>query len=122
MHFSRYLSTISFRRIQVGNFPASICILILREKCPNTEFSGLCFPVFGLNTEIYRRFTPYIPVFSPNTGKYGPGKTSYLDTFYVVSMSIRKTAMLVLNLFKVNKKERNYDQFFLQTSFPELVL
>ena len=26
------------------------------------------FPIFGLNTEIYY-------VFSPNTGKYGPGKT-----------------------------------------------
>ena len=40
----------------------------LREKCPNTEFlSG-----------------PYIPVFSPNTGKYGPEKTPYLDTFHAV--------------------------------------
>ena len=40
-------------------------------------FSGLYFPVFGLNTEIYF-------VFSPNTGKYGPEKTPYLDTFYTV--------------------------------------
>ena len=24
---------------------------------------------------------PYFPVFSSNTGKYGPEKTSYLDTF-----------------------------------------
>ena len=23
---------------------------------------------------------PYFPVFSPNTGKYGPEKTPYLDT------------------------------------------
>ena len=37
----------------------------MREKCPNTEFfSG-----------------PYFPVFSPNTGKYGPEKTLYSDTF-----------------------------------------
>ena len=36
----------------------------LREKYPNTEFFGPYFPVFGLNT-----------------GKYGPDKTSYLDTF-----------------------------------------
>ena len=28
---------------------------------------------------------PYFPVFSPNTRKYGPKKTPYLDTFYVVS-------------------------------------
>ena len=27
---------------------------------------------------------PYFPVFSPNTGKYGPEITSYLDTFYAV--------------------------------------
>ena len=26
----------------------------------------------------------YFPVFSPNTGKYGPEKTLYLDTFYAV--------------------------------------
>ena len=30
-------------------------------------FSGPCLPVFGLNT-----------------GKYGPGKTLYLDTFHAV--------------------------------------
>ena len=40
----------------------------LREKCPNAEyFSG-----------------PYFPVFSPNTGKYEPKKTPYLDTFHTV--------------------------------------
>ena len=38
--------------------------------------SGPYFPVFGLNTEIY--------IFSPNTGKYGPGITPYLDTFHAV--------------------------------------
>ena len=27
---------------------------------------------------------PYFPVFSPNTGKYGPEKTAYLDTFHAV--------------------------------------
>ena len=32
--------------------------------------SGPYFPVFGLNTEI-----------SPNTGKYGPKITPYLDAF-----------------------------------------
>ena len=26
----------------------------------------------------------YFPVFSPNTGKYGPEKTPYLDTFHAV--------------------------------------
>ena len=27
---------------------------------------------------------PYFPVFIPNTEKYGPGKTPYLDTFHAV--------------------------------------
>ena len=29
--------------------------------------------------------SPYFPVFSPNTGKYGPEITPYLDTFHAVS-------------------------------------
>ena len=29
---------------------------------------------------------PYFPVFSPNTGKYRPEKTPYLDTFHAVNM------------------------------------
>ena len=41
-------------------------------------FSGPYFPVFGLNTEIYF-------VFSPNTGRYGPEKIPYLDTFHAVA-------------------------------------
>ena len=40
-------------------------------------FSGPYFPVFGLTT-------PYLSIFSPNTGKYGPEKTPYLDTFHAV--------------------------------------
>ena len=27
---------------------------------------------------------PYFPVFAVNTGKYGPEKTQYLDTFHAV--------------------------------------
>ena len=52
--------------------------LSLGEKCPNTEFFlGPYFPAFGLNT-------PYLSVRSPNTGKYGPQKIMYLDTFHAV--------------------------------------
>ena len=29
---------------------------------------------------------PYFPVFSPNVGKYGPEKSTYLDTFHVVNV------------------------------------
>ena len=46
--------------------------LALPEKCPNTDFS-----------------TPYFAVISPNTGKYGPVKSPYLDTFYAV-LTLRK--------------------------------
>ena len=40
-------------------------------------FSGPYFPAFGLNTE-------RLSLFSPNAGKWGPGKTPYLDTFHAV--------------------------------------
>ena len=30
---------------------------------------------------------PHFPAFSPNTGKYGQEKTSYLDTFHAVSLN-----------------------------------
>ena len=55
-------------------------VFTLREKCLNTVFSGPNFPAFGL----FLRFTKKISVFSPNTKKYGPEKTQYLDTFHVV--------------------------------------
>ena len=59
--------------------------LSLREKCPDMEFfSGPYFPAFGLNTE-------YLPVFSPNAGKYGPEKTPPLDTFHAVSSELGVT-------------------------------
>ena len=55
--------------------------LSLHEKCPNTElFLVRIFPY----SDWIRRFTPEISVFSPNTGKYGPEITLYLNTFRVV--------------------------------------
>ena len=47
------------------------------------SFSGLYFPVFGLNTEIYS-------VFSPKTGKYVPEKTLYLDNLHAVGVQDNK--------------------------------
>ena len=46
----------------------------LYEKCPSTEFF------------LVRIF----PVFSPNTGKYGPEKTLYLNIFRVVILKLEK--------------------------------
>ena len=41
---------------------------------------------------------PYFPVFSPNTEKYGPEKTSYLDTFHaVLSMAAMKSVLKISN-------------------------
>ena len=31
----------------------------LREKCPNTEFFGPYFPLFGLNTESYAKISVF---------------------------------------------------------------
>ena len=41
-------------------------------------------------------FGPYFPLFSPNTGKYGPEITLYLDTFHVVRVSKTTLAELIL--------------------------
>ena len=44
-----------------------ICVLSLREKCPNTDWIW--------------------SVFSPNAGKYGPEISPFLDTFHAVYMT-----------------------------------
>ena len=50
-------------------------------QIPN--FFDTYFSVSGLNTNIYEVDL----LFSPNTGKYGPEKTPYLDTFHAVVIS-----------------------------------
>ena len=55
----------------------------LREICPNTEFFLVrIFP----HSDWIQRDTPYLSVFSPNVGKYGPEKTPYSDTFHAVKI------------------------------------
>ena len=49
----------------------------LCEKCPNTEF--FCFAFSRIQTE-------YGDLRSPNTGKYRPEKTPYLDTFHAMNV------------------------------------
>ena len=74
--------------------------------------SGPYFPVFGLNTGIYG--------VNPNTGKYGPEITPYLDTFhavhiitiflknYIYQMSQTLSDVVVLkSLATLNKKQRS---------------
>ena len=55
----------------------------LRENCPDTEFLLVC--IF-LHSDWIRRDTPYLSLFSPNAGKYGPEKNPYLDTFHAVNV------------------------------------
>ena len=55
-----------------------LCVKV--SKCG--VFSGPYFPAFGL---IRKSDTEYLSVFSSNAGKYGPGKTPYLDTFHAVN-------------------------------------
>ena len=75
----------------------------LREKCPNTEL----FLVFiFLLTDWIRRFTEWISVFSPSTGKYGPEITLYLDTSHAVTTSL-------------NNKCKNV---FWKVPFPEKII
>ena len=43
----------------------------------------------------------YLFVFSPNAGKYGPDKTSYLDTFYTVPVHcVASDLILTLGHYK----------------------
>ena len=39
---------------------------------------------------------PFFSVFSPNTGKYGPEITPYLDTFHAVKYSSEKFSKIFL--------------------------
>ena len=62
-------------------FIFSICYKALREKCPDTEF--FLVRIF-LHWDWIRRDMEFLSASSPNTGKYGPEKTLYLDTFQAV--------------------------------------
>ena len=57
-------------------------------------FSGPYFPALGLNTERYS-------VFSPSTGKCGPEKTPYLDTFHAVDDS--QISIVALKCWQTSK-------------------
>ena len=57
---------------------STICTISLREKCRNTEFFLVrIFP----HLDWIRRDTPYLSVFSPNAGKFGPEKLHILILF-----------------------------------------
>ena len=68
--------------------------LTLHENCPNTEF--YLVRIFRIRIEygeireffLIRIFphTLYLSVFNPNTGKYEPEKTPYLESFLLFEL------------------------------------
>ena len=55
--------------------------------------SGPYFPAFGLNTE-------YLSVLRPNSGKYRPEITPYLETFHAVQVAVKQEFSLASSLWK----------------------
>ena len=61
---------------------------------------SVCHTVWKVST--YRVFSGlYFSIFSPNTGKYGPEKTPYLDTFYAVSVSCLLVYLQIFNIVNI---------------------
>ena len=70
-----------------------------------------------------RRDTPYLSVFSPNTGQRVPEKTPYLDNFHAVTLTLLKplndTNNLVIKtdydtkISEIEKKITNHDHSIL---------
>ena len=53
---------------------------------------------------------PYFSVFSPNTGKYGPEKTPYLDDFVAVLISLYKSVIILS--YRIPQFSLASDKFF----------
>ena len=96
LHFLCSVKSIKQQKIII-NFLSGIYLAIsnkktLREKCPNTEFySGLYFPVFVLNTNIYS-------VNLRIQSKYGKIRTRKYSVFGIFSRSISFTRSINGNI------------------------
>ena len=72
----------TFDSVPLYSYEEVVTVLVsLRASSPNTEF--FLIRIF-MHSDWIRTATEYLSVFSPNTGKYGPEKTPYLDTFHTV--------------------------------------
>ena len=49
--------------------------------------------------------SPYFPIFSPNTGKCGPEKTPYLDTFHAVIRLRRASALGLISSMSLDVRK-----------------
>ena len=65
---------------------------------------------------------PYFFVFSPNTGKYGPENTPYLDTFHAVYRSEKNWYKPERILKIINKKYTESKQSIISFKMSEYVL
>ena len=64
-----------------------------------------------------RRDTEYLTVFSPNAGKYQPGKTPYLETFHLVRSFV--VQVLFLHCMGQQKKSESLHVFFIKNFLKE---
>ena len=56
---------------------------------------------------------PYFPVFSPNTGKYGPEINLYLDTFYaVINMRAMPKCHMKKGILYIEDKTKTFSKAF----------
>ena len=73
--------------------------------------------VFFAHSHWIRRDTEYLTVFSPNAGKYRPGKTSYLETFHLVRSFV--VQVLFLHCMGQQKKSESLHVFFIKNFLKE---
>ena len=115
LHFLCSVKSIKQQKILI-NFLSGIYLAIsnkktLREKCPNTEFySGLYFPVFVLNTNIYS-------VNLRIQSKYGEIRTRKYSVFGIFSRNISFTSSINGNI-----KILYFDLNILEICFRGLLL
>ena len=76
--------------------PLRIARTIIQELDINVKQSNFC-ALHCVKVFKYGVFPgPYFPVFNPNTGKYGPEKNPYLDTFQVGLLKDEVTDVLIM--------------------------
>ena len=68
----------------------------LVEKTKILASCGLCTSVKSVQYQVFSRL--HFPVFGLNTGKYGPEKTPYLETFHAVKNLIHSFFKRTSNL------------------------
>ena len=64
---------------------AWVSTAIIMHQVKSVQIRSYFWSVFSC---IRTEYGPYLSVFSPNTGKYGPEITPYLNTFHAVLISI----------------------------------